>query len=144
MFHFVFHQILDLPETLVQGKEREYLKHFFDKLCYNAAAFRTEDVDVYADAYTRPGAMRCGFGVYRAFEQDGKENREWREKEGKCKVRCLLLSGEMGPFVAEAKQMGSEFYEEYEVRSVEGSGHWIAEENPEGFVEQVLRFVQKD
>ena len=31
-FHFFFHNAPDLPEMLTAGKERLYIKHFFDRL----------------------------------------------------------------------------------------------------------------
>jgi pimeloyl-ACP methyl ester carboxylesterase len=35
-----------------------------------------------------------------------------------------------------------ELAEDVSVSSVESSGHWVAEENPEGFVEDVLQFFK--
>lgn len=32
VFHYFFHQAMDLPEFLVQGKEREYITHFYNRL----------------------------------------------------------------------------------------------------------------
>lgn len=75
VFHFVFHRVPDLPEFLIAGKEREYLKHFFDKIVLNTAAITPADLDNYV-AYSQPGAIRAGLEVYRAFEQDAEENRE--------------------------------------------------------------------
>ena len=90
-----------------------------------------------------PGALRCGFHVYRMFEADGVWNREWRERNGKVRVRSLVLSGEHVFMTAGALEMACEMYDNVEQGIVEGSGHWLAEENPEGFVEKVLAFVEK-
>lgn len=38
MWHSAFHQQLDLPETLTQGRERIYIQHFYIRLCYNPVA----------------------------------------------------------------------------------------------------------
>lgn len=143
-FHFNFHNVPDLPEALVQGNEAAYLEHFFNKLCLNPAGLTDKDREHYVKEYSMPGAMRNGMSVYRAFEADKEENIEWMKKEGKCKVPCLVLSGEGGPFVEEAEGMASEMYDgPLEVAKVAGAGHWVAEENPEGFVEAVLKFVDK-
>lgn len=68
-FHFIFHSVPDLPEALIKGNERLYITHFFNKITYNLDAFTEADIDYYEAAYSQPGAMRCGLGVYRAFEK---------------------------------------------------------------------------
>lgn len=144
-FHFIFHSVLDLPEALVAGREEIYLNHFFSKLGYNAAGIGQEDLDHYVKMYRQPGAMRCGFNVYRAFLKDGEENLDWISKHGKCKVRALALGGAQSRHTADvAKGMMEEVHEEgtYRVAEVPASGHWIAEENPDGFSQAVLDFVQ--
>ncbi|KAF2817781.1 alpha/beta-hydrolase [Mytilinidion resinicola] len=143
VFHFLFHRVLDLPEALVAGRERVYIRHFFDKQSFNTAWITQGAMDVYASAFEQPGAMRAGFEIYRAFERDAAENREWWELEGKCGVPALGLVG--GEFLL--KGLAGEMMEEghvegaWSVRVVEGSGHYVAEEQPEGFAREVLGFV---
>jgi pimeloyl-ACP methyl ester carboxylesterase len=143
VFHFVFHQVPDLPEFLIAGKEREYCKHFFDKIIYNSAAITLEDLDHYALAYEQPGAIRAGLEVYRAFEKDAEENRSWLKTHGKVKVPSLLMMGGKFMLAQSAETMASEFHEGAEVMVIKESGHYIAEEDPEGFVKGVLNFVGK-
>ena len=55
----------------------------------------------------------------------------------------MILNGE-GSFTAEgAEGMAQEFYGNVTVGVVRGSGHWIAEEQPKGFVEEVLKSVSQ-
>nr|XP_018999347.1 uncharacterized protein I203_08123 [Kwoniella mangroviensis CBS 8507]OCF62808.1 hypothetical protein I203_08123 [Kwoniella mangroviensis CBS 8507] len=35
LWHFFFHNQADLPELLIQGKENEYIGHFYHRLCYD-------------------------------------------------------------------------------------------------------------
>jgi len=142
-FHFVFHSVPDLPEALVTGRERLYLKHFFDKQALNTGAITSADLDHYTLMYSQPGALRCAFAVYEAFEVDAEENRAWLQDKGKCKVPALVLSGDSSRHADEAEFMGIEMYENLEVDVVEESGHYIAEENPVAFVRKVLAFVEK-
>jgi pimeloyl-ACP methyl ester carboxylesterase len=142
-FHFIFHCVPDLPEFLIAGKEREYIKHFFDKQLYNSAAITPADLDHYTLAYEQPGAMRAALEVYRAFEKDAEENREWLKVNGKVKVPTLLMMGEKFLLTPFAESMASEVNENAEVLFIEESGHYIAEENPEAFVKGVLKFVSK-
>ncbi|USP78576.1 hypothetical protein yc1106_05850 [Curvularia clavata] len=143
VFHFVFHRVPDLPEFLIAGKEREYLKHFFDKLVLNTAAITPGDLENYVLAYSQPGAIRAGLEIYRAFEQDAEENRKWMAEHGKVKVPSLLLMGKGFMLTEGMETMATECHEGAEMRTVEEAGHYIAEENPEGFVESVLEFVNK-
>jgi pimeloyl-ACP methyl ester carboxylesterase len=141
VFHFIFHRILDLPEALIAGRERIYLKHFFDKQVYNTAAITSEDLDAYTEAYAQPGAIRAGLEVYRAFEKDACDNMEWVKKNGKLNVPTLGMVAKEFLLAPHVESMLEEMCEGAEVLQVEGSGHYIAEENPEGFVEGVLGFV---
>jgi len=143
VWHFHFHWQTDLPELLTQGRERQYIKHFYDRLCVNGAAIGDKDVDHYALMFEKAGAMRAGFDLYRAFHKDAEENREWVKEKGKCKVPCMALSGE-GSFLASiAEKQNLEMYESTEAATVAGSGHWCAEVNPADFVRQVLSWVGK-
>ena len=144
VFHFIFHQVPDLPEALIAGKEREYCKHFFDKIIYNSGAITPADLDHYALAYSQPGAIRAGLEVYRAFERDAEENRRWRDEHGKVKVPSLLMMGGKFMLAQEAESMAGEFHEGAEMTTVEESGHYIAEEDPKGFMKGVLEFISKN
>lgn len=118
-FHFNFHSVPDLPEALTAGRERIYLSHFYHKLAYNQHAITEIDIDHYAAEYSQPGAMRCGFNVYRAFDLDAKEVKEHLQKHGKSKVRCLVLNGDRG-FASrdQAVTMGSELFTHFEAKEV--------------------------
>ncbi|KAJ9653333.1 hypothetical protein H2198_007475 [Neophaeococcomyces mojaviensis] len=142
-FHFSFHQILDLPETLIKNNERAYLKHFYDKLGYNALGITPADLDYYTAQYSQPGAIRGGINAYRMFEEDATDNRRVLKENGKCKVRCMVLNGAAGGHAPQAKKVAEEFYENFEVVEIDNAGHWIAEENPEDFVREVKRFIEK-
>lgn len=145
-FHFFFHAVPDLPEALVTGKEDVYLNHFYNKLAHNASAFTQADVDHYVKMYSQPGALGRAFDVYRAFEKDAEENREWVAKDGKSKVRAMCLNGEHSWYAQHAREMMEEVQEEgtFVVGEVKGSGHWVAEENPEEFVRVVLDFIRQE
>jgi pimeloyl-ACP methyl ester carboxylesterase len=142
-FHFIFHSVADLPEALVAGRERVYVSHFLNKITYNLTTFSEADIDTYAVAYAEPGAMRCAFGAYRAFEKDAEENRGWVEARGKCRVPTMILSGEFSRHLEEAHAMALEVTQKEVLQQgiVKGAAHYLAEESPGGFVEAVLPFL---
>lgn len=137
LFHFLFHKVLDLPEALTAGREHWYLQHFYDKLGYKPTAVDTE---YFARAYREPGAMRAGFDLYRAFDQDAEDTRAALRANGKLKMPCLGICGQMSLFSAVTEEMGLEVAENVTAEAVPESGHWIAEENPEALVEITRRF----
>ncbi|KAI5356521.1 Putative alpha/beta hydrolase-1, epoxide hydrolase [Septoria linicola] len=144
VWHFTFHAIPDLPEALIQGRERIYLKHFFDRLAQNPDAISSHDLDVYATAYAQPGAMRAGLNVYRCFEQDGEDHVKSAKENGKSKVRSLALWGGSS-FANEemATSMASEFYEDVQFEAIPDAGHWISEEKPKEFVDVLLKWFEE-
>lgn len=138
VWHFAFHGARDLPELLVHGRERQYLQYFFDARTTDPAA---TDIDVYASAYSAPGAMRAGFEVYRAFDEDARDNRAALEANGKLTVPVLAVGGERsttGPLMGE---MLREVADDITARIIPGTAHWIPEEAPHAFTETVLAFL---
>lgn len=142
VFHFVFHQIQDLPEALIAGRERLYLQHFFDKMCVESAYMTPEDLEHYVLAYSQPGGIRAGLELYRAFEKDAEENRKLIKSNGKIKVKSVGMFGEGSFLVTKARNMVEEVTAgEVKIVTVGGAGHYIAEEKPYTFVDEVLKNV---
>jgi pimeloyl-ACP methyl ester carboxylesterase len=138
VWHFAFHGARDVAEMLVAGKERQYLQTFFDARCFDPSVI---DLDVYASAYSAPGAMRAGFELYRAFDQDAADNRAAQARNGKLTVPVLAMGGEIstsGPLVEE---MMLEVAEDVTGVRVPHTAHWVPEENPDAFVRAVLDFA---
>jgi pimeloyl-ACP methyl ester carboxylesterase len=75
IWHFAFHNIRQLPETLVDGHQREYFDFFVNMLAANPEALTDTMRDAFAEAYVRPEALKAGFDWYRAMEADAKTNK---------------------------------------------------------------------
>jgi pimeloyl-ACP methyl ester carboxylesterase len=67
LWHMGFQSVPDLPELLIAGKERPYLRWFFEHFAYNPAAISAADLDEYVNAITAVGALRAGLAVYQQF-----------------------------------------------------------------------------
>jgi pimeloyl-ACP methyl ester carboxylesterase len=76
IFHFALHALPQLPETLVTGRERAYFDFFYDIMSGDSAALSDDARAVYAEAYSRPEALTCGFDWYRAMPDDARHNAE--------------------------------------------------------------------
>ena len=144
---FAFHQVPNLPEALVEDNEREYISWFLKGLAYNPSAITEEDIDVFANHISAPGAMRAGFEYYRAFPVDAEQNRE--SAKTKITMPVLVLGGDIYP------ALGGDFPGNFGLSSTQAlaanvtgitvplSGHWIPEEQPEFVLEQLTTFFSK-
>ena len=118
------------------------MKSFYDRLSQNPHFLTQDDLDYYAVQYATPGALRCSFKIYKAFEADAVQNEWWVREKGKVKVRNMVSSGDRSFIQEGALAMAREMYEDPVEGTVENCGHWLAEENPEDFVKKVLRFIE--
>lgn len=75
LWHFAFHAIPELPETVVTGHEADYFDYFYRLLSAHedrpSAQSRAEQVA----AYSTRAALTTGFDWYRAFPADVDDNR---------------------------------------------------------------------
>ncbi|PSK58678.1 hypothetical protein B9Z65_6693 [Elsinoe australis] len=142
-FHFNFHAHTDLAVALVSGKEDIYLRYFFDKQAYHRAAITDEDIDAFVKAYSQPGALRAAFLTYKDLNKDREENSARVKDIGKCKVPVLAMCGARSHWGGGPGLLLKELYEHVEETEIPESGHYIAMENPEKFVAQVVSFLGK-
>ncbi|HJU27920.1 MAG TPA: alpha/beta hydrolase [Candidatus Binataceae bacterium] len=137
IWHLAFHNVRDLPEALVAGRERVYLSWFYRSAAYNPTAISEADIDEYARCYSAPGAMRAGFEYYRAIFTDIDHNKE--NARTKLKMPVLALGGERGFHNLPLRSM-KDLAENIRGGVVERSGHWIPEERPDYLIDQLTGF----
>lgn len=114
---------------------------FISRRIYDPSGISDRELDLYASAYTAPGAMRAGFELYRAFDRDIEDNRAALAQNGKLTMPVLAVGGEAstkGPLMAEMMREVAETVTELRVSR---AAHWIAEENPEGFLDGLKTFL---
>jgi len=150
LWWFSFHNVRDLPESLVEGKERTYLTWFYKGLAYNPSAINEEDISEYVTQYSAPGGMRAGFEYYRAFAADAIENQGYAKT--KLQMPVLVLGGEFYPMLGgrifnpaipsthPAAQSTQMLAQNVRVSVIRNSGHWLAEENPEQVARELSLF----
>jgi pimeloyl-ACP methyl ester carboxylesterase len=139
LWHFHFYG--KTPLALVNGRERVYFEHFWNDFAADPARSVSEaDRRFYAKAYAQPGAMRAGFEVFRAFEQDAKDFAGFATN--KLKMPMLVLTGEKasGEFLI---QQGRLVAESVEGVVIKGSGHWLVDEAPTQVIPRLIDFLAK-
>lgn len=137
LWWFPFHNVRGLPEELVAGREEIYLRWFYENSAFNKTAFKDEDISEFVRCYSSPGGMKAGFEYYRAIARDVEQNLE--QLQSKLTIPILALGGE--------KSFGLDAYESWKVAAenlkgavILGSGHYIADEQPEALLGELLPF----
>jgi pimeloyl-ACP methyl ester carboxylesterase len=136
-WHFNFYG--ETPLKLVKGRERTYFEHFWNDFAANPKKSVPErDRRFYAKSYAQPGAMRAGFEVFRAFEQDGKDFAGLART--KLPMPMLVLTGEKasGEFLIEQGRLVADNVEGVIVK---GSGHWLIDEAPGQVIPKLVSFL---
>ncbi|GGG08770.1 hypothetical protein GCM10007304_23560 [Rhodococcoides trifolii] len=138
IWHFAFHSIPGLPETLVAGRQFEYFGFFFENLA-TVPIEHAARLD-YARAYDDPRALSAGFDFYRAFAADAVANAGPRE----VSAPLLYLRGdaEHGDIDAYAQGFQDNGIENVSTAIIGGSGHFAPDEAPRAvwdLIESVLR-----
>jgi len=139
LWHFHFYG--ETPLKLVAGRERIYLEHFWNDFAADRKKSVSErDRRIYAKAYAQPGAMRAGFEVFRAFEQDGKDFADFAKT--KLTMPMLVLSGEKagGEFLI---QQGRMVDDKVEGVIIKGSGHWLMDEARDQVMPLLVTFLAR-
>lgn len=138
-WQFNFHAMDDLPEMLTAGRERQYLGWFFRTKAVVPGAIGEEDLAVYVEAYSRPGAMTAGFHFYRAVEQNRAFALEHREHRFARPLR--VWGGEHAT--------GANFLKSLQACDpavaggvIPGCGHYLPEEVPERVAELILELAE--
>jgi pimeloyl-ACP methyl ester carboxylesterase len=135
-WHFMFNQLDDLPELLVQGREREYLSWLFSNYAYQPQAVA---MDEYIRAYSMPGAMRAGFAYYRALPQTIAQN--GIRMRSKLTMPVLAVGGQYG--TADVAETTLKPYAANLTGGVFAScGHYVPEECPQQLIDRLMPFLR--
>jgi pimeloyl-ACP methyl ester carboxylesterase len=135
---FLFHQVPDLPEMLIAGKERAWLRHFFSDWCYDPNAISGEAFETYVRAYEAPGAVRGAMADYRANAVDVAQDKE--DAEQLIEASTLALWGEAFYAVGKMFDMADVWKgmaRDVVTHAIPRAGHLPHEEQPE-IVNRVL------
>lgn len=135
LWHFMFNQVLDLPEFLTAGREKEYLSFMFDNWSHRRD--RVAD-DVYTAAYGTPGGLRAGFAFYRAIPETIRQNKERAKRP--LSMPVLAIGAEHATASAPFDTMRPHA-DNLRGDIILDCGHFVMEECPEEFNAQIVPFL---
>ncbi|KAJ3008314.1 hypothetical protein HKX48_008650 [Thoreauomyces humboldtii] len=139
-WHFGFHAVPDLPEILLQGRERPYLEWFLGRKSADPTVYSEEDIDEYLRVFTSPGGMRAGLAFYRANATSEQQNRALTEN-AKVNMPVLALSADQGS-IPDMEAALKPFCQDIRGETIRDCGHFQLEERPEAVADAIVRFIR--
>jgi pimeloyl-ACP methyl ester carboxylesterase len=143
LWHFAFHTVPDLPEHLVQGRQGEYFRYFYEVLAARPEAISAAARRDYAAAYASDGALAASFAWYRAFTRDAAENQQLAAGPP-VRTPVLYLRGDKergGDITSYAEGLRRAGVTNLDYATVPGCGHFPHEEAPGLLWDRIATFA---
>lgn len=136
-WHLTMHMHMDITRLLVEGREEQYLRHFFRDFAYNPDAFPEEEVQYYVMQMRQPGTLRGSLNHYGYIPQMAEQTKELTRN--KLTVPMLAWAGEVS-FGDHCINSAKAIANTAEGGVIEGCGHWVFEEKPDFIIDQLSKF----
>ncbi|PKR90676.1 alpha/beta hydrolase [Pleomorphomonas diazotrophica] len=139
IWHFALHQITNLPEILVTGRERAYFDFFLDMLAADKTKLDDQLRRACVEQYATPSALRTGFDWYRSMPQDAEHNAVTQPID----TPILYLRGDadrrpIDPYLDGLRKAGAS---RVQGKTIPGSGELLSVEAPDLLVAALLQFA---
>ncbi|WP_435837977.1 alpha/beta fold hydrolase [Streptomyces chrestomyceticus] len=138
-WHFAFHLVPDLPETLLAGRERDYVGWFLKTKALSPDAFDDADLDLYAAALAADGGLRASLAYYRDAAESARKNHEALNRH-RLTVPILGISSSHGSIPDMAASI-SPWADNTTGAVVPDAGHFIPDEQPEAVAAAIADFI---
>ena len=137
-WHYGFHMAPEIPEMLTKGRERGYIAAQIRAWSYIKDAVTEAVISECSRHYASPGGMTAGFNYYRTLRDDATLASSF---EGRIlNMPILAIGGRHGVGTKLADALRKPAANLTDVIA-EDSGHFVAEEAPDFFCDQVERFL---
>ncbi|WP_261540178.1 alpha/beta fold hydrolase [Burkholderia multivorans] len=134
---FAFHNVPDLPEILVEGREGPYLDWFFTELSFERRGIERHARDIYVSAYRGREALTCGFAHYRAYGKNAEQGKA--AASVRLTIPILAIDGNLSNGLM-LRQL-SEVADNVSGGVLERCGHIVPEEQPEELLRRMCAFL---
>ncbi|WP_030904039.1 alpha/beta fold hydrolase [Streptomyces sp. NRRL F-5126] len=140
-WHFAFHLVPELPETLLAGREREYVGWFLGAKALGSDTFGSAEIDHYAAAVAAEGGLRASLAYYRDARESARGNHEALARRH-LTVPVLGISGSHGSIPDMAASL-SPWADNTTGTVIAGSGHFIPDEQPAALAAALHAFIER-
>lgn len=134
-WHKPFHQTPDLPELLLAPHLDTYLRHFFHAWAHDPQMLNEDDLALYVQSLSQPGALRASLAPFRAPAA---------APAAPPPVPTLLLLGESDPHMnlASVRETLAALGNPVDVETIPRGGYWLPEERPDPVAAALLTFFR--
>jgi pimeloyl-ACP methyl ester carboxylesterase len=136
-WHLGMHMNMDITRFLVEGREDQYLRHFFRDFAYNPEAISEEEVQFYVMQMRQPGNLRASLNLYGYIPQMAQQTGELTR--AKLTVPMLAWGGRRS-FGDHCFDCAKAIANSAEGGVIEECGHWVFEEKTDFIVSQLSQF----
>lgn len=142
-WYMFFLQLPILPEFLLEKTLKQFFRYFVKGWCYNKDAFSEEEIQLYVDAYMKPGALTATINYYRAMMQVTIRNPS-NIPSRKISSDTLLIWGENDQALSKEMTYGMNPYFEgiLEIKYIPNCSHWVQNDAPEAVNEYLMAFLK--
>lgn len=141
-WHFAFHLVPDLPETLLAGRERDYVDWFLKVKVLSPNTFDSAEVDHYAAAVAAEGGVRASLAYYRDAAESARKNHDALGRRH-LTVPVLGISSSHGSIPDMAASI-SPWADNATGVVIPHAGHFIPDEQPDAVVETLTAFIDRE
>ncbi|MFF9858999.1 MULTISPECIES: alpha/beta fold hydrolase [Streptomyces] len=141
-WHFAFHLVSDLPETLLAGREREYVGWFLKAKTLSCDTFDDAEIEQYAASVAADGGLRASLAYYRDAAESARKNHEVLEQQ-RLTVPVLGISGSNGSIPDMAASIRP-WADRATGIVVPDAGHFIPDEQPDAVAAALTAFITDD
>jgi epoxide hydrolase 4 len=128
-WYIFFFQLPRVPERALGRDGAEPIRQAFLKMAVDKSRFPRNDLDIYAAAASRPGALTAMINYYRALVRLSGFN---RVGDGRVEVPTLMIWGEEDAALNIGCTEGTEeWVPNFTLHRLPGVSHWVQQEAPE-------------
>jgi pimeloyl-ACP methyl ester carboxylesterase len=136
-WHLGMHMNMDITRFLVEGREDQYLRHFFRDFAYNPEAISEDEVQLYVMQMRQPGNLRASLNHYGYIPQMAQQTQELTRS--KLTVPMLAWAGRRS-FGDHCFNCANAIANNAEGGVIEECGHWVFEEQTDFIVRELSQF----
>ncbi|MFB6999079.1 alpha/beta fold hydrolase [Streptomyces virginiae] len=141
-WHFAFHLVPELPETLLTGRERDYVEWFLKVKALSPHTFDGAEIDHYAAAIAAEGGLSASLAYYRDAGESARKSHDALER-GHLTVPILGISSSHGSIPDMAASVGP-WAEKATGVVIPRAGHFIPDEQPAATVDVLTAFIDHE
>ncbi|MFF1820356.1 alpha/beta fold hydrolase [Kribbella sp. NPDC058245] len=141
-WHLAFHLVPELPETLITGRERDYVGWFLRHKTLSPSTFHDADIDLYAASIAAEGGLRAALAYFRDAPESGRLNRAALAANGHLTIPVLGISSSHGSIPDMAAALSS-WADNVTGIVIPEAGHFIPEEQPDATVDALTTFIDR-